>query len=162
MKPANIMKLGQVAGVAPTATTRRDNTATMSTRNSGIFSSFMGSQTNLTRQGGLTPAENHTKSETQQSGTNLVRHASDSSMSATAPSNMGTVTGSIEFSNLQNKKSSLVVKKPDVAGKAGTYKLIDFGSAVGIHEDESPGNDHENMMTATELEFAGYGQPFHH
>ena len=39
-------------------------------------------------------------------------------------------------------------------GKAkGAYKLIDLGTAVGVHEDEE--NQAEGLMTVTELAFAG-------
>ena len=85
-----------------------------------------------------------------------MRNASESS--SMTSSNLGTVTGNIEFANVQSKKISIAERKKEgVAKEQVTYKLIDFGSAVGIHEDETAGvHDHENMMTATELEFAGY------
>jgi hypothetical protein len=105
----------------------------------------------------LSASENGPKSEAQQSRMGM-RLASESS--TTESTNRGTVTGNIEFANVTgpSKKSSVTGKKTEVVSKAqGAYKLIDFGSAVGIHEDENTsGHDHENMMTATELEFAGY------
>jgi hypothetical protein len=154
------MKLGQPAGLNSTSSLRRDpNSSTLNTRNSGILSSFMGSITSLTRAGSLQAAASETRSEVQQSHMGKQDFASDSS--AAASTNMGTVTGTIEFTNIQSKKSTVSGKKNEVAGKVqGSYKLIDFGSAVGIHEDETAsGNENENMMTATELEFAGYCQP---
>ena len=154
------MKLGQPAGLNSTSSLRRDpNSITLNTKNSGILSSFMGSITSLTRAGSLQAAASETRSEVQQSHMGKQDFASDSS--AAASTDMGTVTGTIEFTNIQSKKSTVSGKKNEVAGKVqGSYKLIDFGSAVGIHEDETAsGNENENMMTATELEFAGYCQP---
>ncbi len=147
------MKLGQVAGLNSTTSIRRD--AALSTRNSGILSSFMGSLTTLTRAGSLSPSGNESKSEVQPSRMGMRTASESSSMTS---SNLGTVTGNIEFANVQSKKISIAERKKDgVAKEQVTYKLIDFGSAVGIHEDETAGvHDHENMMTATELEFAGY------
>ena len=63
------------------------------------------------------------------------------------------VTGNIEFASL-NAKRSIAKPKESQGGSQTLYKLIDFGTAVGIHEDESM-PEQESMMTFTELEFAG-------
>jgi hypothetical protein len=63
------------------------------------------------------------------------------------------VTGNLEFAAGTTAKRS-TNKAKESGGAQVLYKLLDFGTAVGIHEDETV-TEHDTLMTFTELEFAG-------
>ena len=65
-----------------------------------------------------------------------------------------TLTGSIEFLSVQ--KSNTITRELSSADFAqpSSYKLIDLGTAVGVHEDEDI-QKAESVMTMTEMAFAG-------
>ena len=176
MKPANIMKL-RPQGLTSTTSLHRDRLGSSETfmealtrvasnadgrhrsskfttdsRQGDIKESRMGSVMGSKRGNVLDTKNNMPPS--------LSRLSSQNSLSA-MPEEESTdaissrVTGHVEFANIGRKKSSVKAPRNDSAGKnQALFKLIDFGTAVGIHEDEDI-PEQESMMTITELEFAG-------
>jgi hypothetical protein len=68
--------------------------------------------------------------------------------------NRETLTGSIEFLTVQ--KGNTITRELSTADfvQPSSYKLIDLGTAVGVHEDEDL-QGAESLMTMTEMAFAG-------
>ncbi len=65
-----------------------------------------------------------------------------------------TLTGSIEFLNVQKGNTTTRELSTADFNQPSSYKLIDLGTAVGVHEDEEA-NEAESLMTMTEMAFAG-------
>ena len=130
IKPANIMKLGQGGGeTLATATLRR--TA------SNVDGNKVRKQLKTTGGKGFF---------------GLFTRKSDGGSETS--SNMNTrdqLTGTMEFVNVANTLSR---DMGTVEYVKSSYKLIDLGTAVGIHElEDTPAGD--SMMTLSEMAFAG-------
>jgi serine/threonine protein kinase len=79
------------------------------------------------------------------------------------PAATPTLTGTIDFASIQKGKRLLTTASSVTASAdylASTYKMIDFGTAVAVHEagDIEPA---ETMRTVTEMAFAGYATSYH-
>ncbi len=152
VKPANIMKLGQATDGTTTSTmvgkAGRLLTTTLNTYSSEATSSVANGSTSAR----ISVNSNHESGKRGSITEMLFGKKSKSKVNISSTKEI--LTGSLEFHSAQ--KSNTITRELSTADfvQPSSYKLIDLGTAVGIHEDEDI-QEAESLMTMTEMAFAG-------
>ncbi len=150
VKPANIMMIKTGGSSAPVQRSGRMDSSLASRRGSfqKQFSSLI-SRASDSDGHSLRPAvSGGTGFNTSNQGSYATRVQDTQALES--------ITGTIEFSNEKGPRRRLSAAYSTLGkGQRGNqYKLIDLGTAVGVH-DEFEQSESENLRTVTELGFAG-------
>jgi hypothetical protein len=154
IKPANIMKLGQGGGDTQGSGTMRKSMRTMTSMRNITSMRNVASTTEKISA----PASNTNMSELPPRMTglrglfgNLCRKFDAGSDAASNTNTTGHLIGNIEFVQVTSNQSRDL---STVEYTKSSYKLIDLGTAVGVHEiEDTPAAD--SLMTISEMAFAG-------
>ena len=147
VKPANIMKLGPITDTSCTMTMNGNLKVgrNLNTHSPESTASFGNGSTSGRRKSGNS-GRRTSLVET------LFQKISNPEINLSCAKE--TLTGSIEFLNMQKTTMTRELSTADFV-QPSSYKLIDLGTAVGVHEDEDV-QKAESLMTMTEMAFAGY------
>jgi hypothetical protein len=148
------MKLGQVTDGTTTKTmvgkSARSLVTTLNTFSPEATSSIANGSTNASKMSGNSGHESGGRRRSVEEMLFGKKSKSEANISGSKE----TLTGSIEFLSMQ--KSNTITRELSTADfvQPSSYKLIDLGTAVGVHEDEDI-QKAESLMTMTEMAFAG-------
>ncbi len=149
VKPANIMKLGQLTDGTTSMTVVGKTGRSLNTFSPDATSTFGNGSAKRKISGNSSKESGGRRGSVEE-----ILFGKNSKSEVNNKSAKETLTGSIEFLSVQ--KSNTLTREASTADfvQPNSYKLIDLGTAVGVHEDEDV-EKAESLMTMTEMAFAG-------